>query len=83
MLDWLRVQFTKAHITETIVKGFAVFGVIKAFFEFSDYFFEGNLSLITSTFLKIGSQTTFSIVDLPLLLLCSLYAEEKLTSHGR
>lgn len=42
MLDWLRVQFTKAHITETIVKGFAVFGIIKAFFEFSDYFFEGQ-----------------------------------------
>lgn len=42
MLDWLRVQFTKAHITETIVKGFAVFGAIKAFFEFSDYFFEGK-----------------------------------------
>ena len=42
MLDWLKVQFTKAHITETIVKGFAVFGAIKAFFEFSDYFFEGK-----------------------------------------
>lgn len=42
MLDWLKVQFTKAHITETIIKGFAVFGAIKAFFEFSDYFFEGK-----------------------------------------
>lgn len=42
MLDWLNVQFTKAHITEIIVKGFAVFGAIKAFFEFSDYFFDGR-----------------------------------------
>lgn len=42
MLDWLRVQFTKAHIKETIVNGFAVFGVIKAVFEFSDYFFKGQ-----------------------------------------
>ena len=42
MLDWLKIQFTRAHVMESIVKSFAIFGVIKAFFDFSDYFFSGQ-----------------------------------------
>ena len=40
MVDWLKLQFTRKHIGEIIVKGLAVFGGIQAFFEFSDYFFK-------------------------------------------
>ena len=40
MIDWLRFQFTWKHIQNIIIKGFAVFGGIQAFFEFSDYFFK-------------------------------------------
>ena len=41
------IQFTWHHITEIVIRGFAVFGGIKAFFEFSDYFFKDT---------EIGSQ---------------------------
>lgn len=41
MIDWLKLQFAWKHIKEIVIRGFAVFGGIQAFFEFSDYFFKG------------------------------------------
>lgn len=42
MFNWLKLQFTRKQIKDIVIKGFAVFGGIQAFFEFSDYFLQNT-----------------------------------------